>query len=210
MRTGRRQRGFALFEVFLAAVLLALVFYGISAGVSSYRTRTAVVNLENTVEILRSALAPFTGVDPPDAQNFGVFSDDVGQFKVSFLTSLSLQGTSVDPSHPPYVCTHAYLSSSSDNTVIAGYIGVPLNTTLISYLVLSFQAQHQYAVQIAKDLASRYSIYTSDGSMSVKALSLADTDPKKIENVYLVYPKVHLDSLQVGHVRAQNAQACAS
>lgn len=192
-----RQRGFALFDVLLAVVLMAIAAAGSYTLVKSFRSNSSTQQfIRYSTTITQSAL-PFL-----NGNNFSILSVDGAQLSASFLTSIGIPGEdqvstggSRCSSDFCYVDSGMYLDGASNASPIGfGATTTQGDLTMGKYFILAVKATNSQVNQVLQSASSLFSIYCASGSVALSnaskcALISKDAASDTINSLYLVFPK---------------------
>lgn len=194
----QRKMGFALLEVLLAVILMAIAAGASYTLVKSFRTNAATQQFlryatnitQNYIPFLESEAVGGTSITTP------VYKSN--RLSQTFLTSIGIPSEDMS-------CTSSYCFVSSgmysistgttaSNQTMQFNIGT-LNSTY--YFVIGVKATGGQVNQVLQSASSLFSVFYTDGGAMTPSSEIT-TEPTKEYNLYLVFPKSGSSSLPGG------------
>lgn len=182
-----RQRGFALFDVLLAVVLMAIAAAGSYTLVKSFRANSSTQQFIRYSTTITQSFIPFlNGADITAVLNNN-------QLSTSFLKSIGIPDEDQG-------CSNGFCNVDSgmylDDKKSQMAFGVQTNAdqTLANYFIIAVRATGVQVNQVLQSASSLFSVYcpVEGGSLSGQskcALVSKDTASTQSYNLYLVFPK---------------------
>lgn len=183
-----RQRGFALFDVLLAVVLMTVAAGASYTLIKSFRVNSATQQMIRHATTITQGFMPFLD----GGATSSVFNGD--QLSQTFLTSISIPATDqICTSGYCYVDSGMYTAGTTKNKINFA-ISTDSNYVASNYLIMGVKATGSQVNQILQSASSLFSVYcpasTVALSSSVTSCTLLGKDQSStVYNLYLVFPK---------------------
>ena len=195
-----RQRGFALFDVLLAVVLMAIAAAGSYTLVKSFRANSSTQQFIRYATTLTQNFTPFLdGHSAPSLLNGTQLSYD-------FLNAVDIpsedrisSGTTTCPASTSTTKTYCYVNSGmylAGKLSLMGFGSVQTGDSsqpLADYFVIAVQATGSQVNQVLQSTSSLFSVYCAAGKVTLSAASkcslLGDSAKNSTYSLFLVFPK---------------------
>lgn len=193
-----QQRGFALFEVLLAVILMAIAAAGSYALVKSFRVNSATQQVVNYATTITQNFIPF--LDGGSATTVLTASTDT--LSSPFLSSIGIPATDQVTSSGAacagatascYVKSGMYVTSGGKS--IMSFDSVTNSTqNLASYFAIALQATGAQVNQILQSSSSLFSVYCAASGSALAAAGencvlKSKDDANTTYSLFLVFPK---------------------
>lgn len=190
-----RQRGFALFDVLLAVVLMAIAAAGSYTLVKSFRANSS------TQQFIRYATTVTQGAIPfLDGNGASTLISDK-QLSAVFLKSIGIPGEDQTPNDGTacssdycYVNSGMYLNDAADGSSMGFAVQPSDDQTGTNYFIIAVKATATQVNQVLQSASTMFSIYCPADSKALSgqpkcALLSKDTPSTSVYDLYLVFPK---------------------
>lgn len=181
-----RQRGFALFDVLLAVILMAIAAAGSYTLVKSFRSNSAVQQFIRYSTMIAQGYLPFL----PDGASSAAITGNA--LTTSFLDAVGIP--SEDQMAAEEYSGSAYVNSgmfdNSGQELQMGFTIAPASETgPAQYFIIEVTgATGTEVTQVVENAASLFSVYCSEGS-SAEPCKLESRTGSQSYNLWLVFPK---------------------
>lgn len=191
-----RQRGFALFEVFLAVIVLAILMAGGYAILGSYRDARLVQTVERDIMNISQTYSPMLNQTMVSDSSTSSIIGDKGIMLTDFLRSVPISAQRLDTPDKPY---SYLLSNLTINGTVSKVAFAQSNITsdpATNYFIAGFKATNSQVNQIIQDLNTSMGVFVGTSEQSFKDVGDAAKALKTcvqnncVYNVYLVSPVV--------------------
>lgn len=186
-------RGFALFDVLLAVVLMTVAAAASYTLVKSFRVNSATQQFIRYATTITQSFAPFLDGSAATVSD-GVMSSN--QLSSSFLTSIGIPTTDQSPDKCSYCYVDSGMYANDEKSLMNFAVSTPDTTdfTLANYFMIGVTANGAQVNQILQSTSSLFSIYCPTSgtalSNSVTSCDLKDkSDAATLYSLYLVFPK---------------------
>lgn len=197
-----RQRGFALFDVLLAVVLMMVAAGASYTLVKSFRANSSVQQLIRYSTNIAQSFTPFI-----DGSSYSDVLNTSHQLSTSFLDSIGIPNddqvtragekcnTSTTTETSCYVDSGMYLTNGSVPRPMSFAVKSNTAQTYANYFIIAVQASSAEVNQVLQSASSLFSIYCPQGQATLSGQSscglIADTTVNSAAtySLFLVFPK---------------------
>ncbi|MES2204446.1 MAG: hypothetical protein V4496_04410 [Pseudomonadota bacterium] len=191
-----RQRGFALFDVLLAVVLMAIAAAGSYTLVKSFRASSSTQQFIRYATTITQGATPFVNGNSADT-----ILNETYQLSAVFLKSIGIPGedqissgtTKCSTEDFCYVDSGMYQDQATTSSLMSFDVQADTDQTSTSYFIVAVKATSTQVNQVLQSASSLFSVYCPvSGALSEQprcTLLSKDTPASNTYNLYLVFPK---------------------
>lgn len=196
-----RQRGFALFDVLLAVVLMMVAAGASYTLVKSFRANSSVQQLIRYSTNIAQSFTPFI-----DGSDYSDVLNDSHQLSTNFLDSIGIpsedqvtsagEKCSSTSATSCYVDSGMYLTNGSVSRPMSFAVQQDTTQTYANYFIIAVQASSAEVNQMLQSASSLFSIYcpqgareTLSGQSSCSLIADTTANSAATYSLFLVFPK---------------------
>ena len=191
-----RQRGFALFEVILAVILMAIAAAGSYTLVKSFRANSSTQQFIRYSTTITQGILSFI-----HGNNTETLLKDQ-QLSADFLTSIGIptedqmsnDGTKQCSGDYCYVNSGMYLNGAASSSAMGFGVQQDTDQSSTNYFIIAVKATSTQVNQVLQSASSLFSVYCPTDGKSLSgqakcALLPKNTPSTSVYDLYLVFPK---------------------